>query len=357
MKLVTSYSYTANVIMPRKRNPIEVMVQDKVTVEIKEYKKVDAPVAFIVDGEKIHFFNKKLWKICYRSIADCENKKVTLAQVKENTENCGENYKYSSSSTEAPFYGKWHSARYRIENGEKVETTKELKDSCREWVSDNKRETLKEIRSSARNLVSIDGIMYETTSEPRYFVITFGLGRNHGGTGMGISHFYNSNLRKDLYFNALQYDEACRCGKEVANNRGDMESVRRIGYSKIEVLMPEAVKLKPNKKRGKLKYEDILEISKSRALKVEEFDEVFPIIQNGDEIMQLDEYSDAISHSKKYDEVNPYRHIWTCVDGESNKLILLNGYHLCNRLYYVVSPEPWGTGEDTDKDIYIEAEY
>lgn len=53
----------------------------------------------------------------------------------------------------------------------------------------------------------------------------------------------------------------------------------------------------------------------------------------------------------------PYQHIWSIVDGESGKLILLNGYHKVNVLDYLVCKTPWGTGKDSDKDVYLEIEY
>ena len=55
-----------------------------------------------------------------------------------------------------------------------------------------------------------------------------------------------------------------------------------------------------------------------------------------------------------------FRHVWTRVDGDSGKLILLNGYHMCNRLDYCLTKEPWGKDglEIKDyNDIYIEVTY
>lgn len=93
---------------------------------------------------------------------------------------------------------------------------------------------------------------------------------------------------------------------------------------------------------------------------VEEFDEAFdPLWEPDDEqLWQFDSYDDAIIEARKFDTTNPYRHIWTVVDGDSGEqLIVINGYHLVNRLFYLVCKHPWGTGEESDKDIYIEAEY
>ena len=52
-----------------------------------------------------------------------------------------------------------------------------------------------------------------------------------------------------------------------------------------------------------------------------------------------------------------YQHVWTRVDGESGRLILLNGWHICNRLDYVLCTEPWGSGKESDSEVYIEVRY
>ena len=53
----------------------------------------------------------------------------------------------------------------------------------------------------------------------------------------------------------------------------------------------------------------------------------------------------------------PYQHIWTLVDGDSGKCCLINGWHRCDRLAYVVCEVPWGDGSDNDSNVYIESKY
>ena len=50
-----------------------------------------------------------------------------------------------------------------------------------------------------------------------------------------------------------------------------------------------------------------------------------------------------------------FRHIWTIIDADGDDCILLNGFHIVNRLGYVFCRKPWGYGTNDDKDIYIEA--
>ena len=83
-----------------------------------------------------------------------------------------------------------------------------------------------------------------------YNIITFGLGHNHGGTGFFITYHYNSNIGNKNYFNALEREDAISYGKQVALNRGDTESVERMGIKNIEVKMPEMVRRSPQQEHG-----------------------------------------------------------------------------------------------------------
>lgn len=98
----------------------------------------------------------------------------------------------------------------------------------------------------------IDGVIYERASEPRYAIVTFGLGHNHGGTGYFIENFYNPNISKNNYFNALEFDKMKERALEIANSRGDTKDISRIQESrvKIEVHDPSVIKCNPQKEHG-----------------------------------------------------------------------------------------------------------
>jgi hypothetical protein len=111
-----------------------------------------------------------------------------------------------------------------------------------------------EIAAEANRFLLIDGEIWEETGEPRYCIYTFGLGHNHAGIGVSLSvvNFYNSNISKDRYFSALEYDTAVQTAIEIAVDRGDTDSldfIRNPKY-KIEVLIPEAVQTKPQAEAG-----------------------------------------------------------------------------------------------------------
>ena len=74
----------------------------------------------------------------------------------------------------------------------------------------------------------------------------------------------------------------------------------------------------------------------------------------GDDLLELKEKASAIAEKNG---TKPYQHIWTVVDGDSGDLLLLNGWHLCNRINYVLCENAWGDGTENDSKIYIEAKY
>lgn len=108
----------------------------------------------------------------------------------------------------------------------------------------------KEINKRAKKFLIIDGVIWQQCGEPRYVIVTFGLGHNHGGTGLFVEEYYNSNISNKRYFSALQGKEAIEEFNRVAAGRGDTESVGNYKEEMIEVLMPECVKLNPQKDHG-----------------------------------------------------------------------------------------------------------
>ncbi len=255
MKLTVPYIYEAKVKMPGKRKETSYIIEDKLTVEIKEYSQNDFPVALIIhSGENktlLHYANKRLFK---KQLDNGEP--VAIDLVKENTENKGENYIYSKSSEAAPFFDNytnplstdpcWKISSAYVSKDEKRYTKEEIMKSCREWVSDNKAAQIKAIRDTAKKLVVFEGNMYEVAKEPFYQTVCFGLGNNHASTALMVSTVLNSSH----YYNALEYERALEESIETANRRGDTNSIESIKskYSYIEVLIPEAVKMKPMKK-------------------------------------------------------------------------------------------------------------
>ena len=109
-------------------------------------------------------------------------------------------------------------------------------------------------------------------------------------------------------------------------------------------------------------YEQIIEISKKKALTVKQFDRYFKPLEQ-DSTYLIDSSNKAEQIAKEYiNELNldtePYQHIWTVLEGESGNMCTINGYHICNRMGYMVCETPWGSGDIyEDKWLHIEAKY
>jgi hypothetical protein len=108
---------------------------------------------------------------------------------------------------------------------------------------------VKRYRSYYQDYILVDGYVWRRCGEPRYVVNTFGLGHNHGGTGLFVEEYYNQNIPASNYFSALDGDAAVAYANKVAERRGDTESMGRF-EKMIEVLIPEAVTIRPETEHG-----------------------------------------------------------------------------------------------------------
>lgn len=97
----------------------------------------------------------------------------------------------------------------------------------------------------------VDGVAYRRAGEPRYVVMTFGLGQNHGGTACMMDSHYNQNIGREAYFNLLQRDAAVAYATQVATNRGDTKDLPIKPHGpKFEVLIPEAIQVNSATQHG-----------------------------------------------------------------------------------------------------------
>ena len=89
------------------------------------------------------------------------------------------------------------------------------------------------VQRSADKYLVIDGKMWQKTAEPVYTVSTFGLGGNHGGTGLMVSEprnplSHDRRIRDDNTFTLDEFEEAKAHALKVALGRGDTKSVALI---------------------------------------------------------------------------------------------------------------------------------
>lgn len=116
-------------------------------------------------------------------------------------------------------------------------------------ISTTREECQKALRQEVKQYLIIDGAIWEQAGEPRYVVHTFGLGHNHGGTALMVTSHYNDNIPNKNYFSALDGDAAVAYANKVAERRGDTNDVGKF-EKMIEVLIPEAVTIRPLQEHG-----------------------------------------------------------------------------------------------------------
>lgn len=112
------------------------------------------------------------------------------------------------------------------------------------YESRSRCEYLKYITRLASKFLIVGGDVYERCYEPYYSVTTFGLGRNHGGTGFFVS-WADKETRKIYGYSAIDHKAAIEGAVKCALRRGDTDSegyIRRSGNGSIKVLLPECIK-------------------------------------------------------------------------------------------------------------------
>lgn len=225
MKIRTWIKYEESYLPPRCRKLRYKRCEEHIDVNLREVKLEDLRLAFednSYQGKgKIYSYKNKLWskvKMPNLSIIEGLNIKTPLDYLVWCNDNCST---YFFFEFDREIHG----------------------------VDTSRQAVIKRVRKNMNTYLLVDGELYCTCAEPRYVVNTFGLGHNHGGTGMFCGYFYNDNIGKQNYFSALEGDKAVAYANYVAKRRGDTNDV---GKFKPFIIchMPELVKIKPNKQHG-----------------------------------------------------------------------------------------------------------
>lgn len=114
---------------------------------------------------------------------------------------------------------------------------------------DLKEQVIEALEKSADKYRVKGETLFISEGEPMYCVATFGLGHNHGGTGLMTDYYYNGNISKERYFNANHGDEAVAEANRIAAARGDTNDVGRF-RAHIKVYEPGLVKRDPKSEHG-----------------------------------------------------------------------------------------------------------
>ena len=208
MIIKVPYKYTESIIPKRCRKPRPVEFKDILSVEVREVSTMDAPVAIIehdnvLEKESLAFrwFDNRLW---------------------------------TNVSTFRPHDGKY----------------KNIHDYFKSHSYVTKEKVIQQIEECANSNILINHKIFHPAGEPRYVIMTFGLGCNHGGTALMTDYSYNSNIHHARYYRIDQRQEAIAESERIALSRGDTKDVPITPHSNFEILIPEAIRLNPVAEHG-----------------------------------------------------------------------------------------------------------
>jgi len=223
VKIQIPYAYGEQTIPPRCRKPRQVGRKAVATVTIKDVTPGEAPVAIVQPGY--------------------DRQGTPFART----------YRWFGGRLYAPYRrqavsrGPWRGQTLKQFHAKPIRERGSL------W---NKHgEIRRDILRWARSILFVDGERWEVAGEPRYVIMTFGLGCNHGlgwGTSLCTDNGYNSNIGRDRYYRIDEFDRAVVAATAIATGRGDTKALPIPGQdpTRFQILIPEAVKLCPAKEHG-----------------------------------------------------------------------------------------------------------
>jgi len=235
MQVKILFSYVENIVPPRCRNPRPVRFHDgELKIKIQEIEGHEAPVAIRGHGSLLR--NPELnYTLVYRWWRGLLWSPLRIDSGQPRGLSAGD---------EDWAYKPWPAVLdLRTENAMLQSHEYDLSVCAHEG-----RHAIESyFKRAARSHVLIDGVAHRPAGEPRYVVMTFGLGRNHGGTACMVADYYNSNIRREAYFHLLEREQAIKYATEIAIAREDTKSlpIQPHGPS-WEVLIPDAIRVPSN---------------------------------------------------------------------------------------------------------------
>ena len=230
MKITIPYRHTVDVVPPRCRKPRGVQRDGATTVSIHEVSSAEAPVAIVQSARVV--FNGDRRRTEYRW---WDGRLWILDRFQRS---CGARYESQRA------------AQFRADPWPQRFTLGAYPDDSHQPRAYHQRR----LRRFARRHLFINGWRYKEADEPRYVVMTFGLGHNHGGWGTCLStdNGYNVNIGRDCYFRCDQYAEAEAAAERTARARDDTKAlpIKHQRPDRFEIQIPEAVRLHPAREHG-----------------------------------------------------------------------------------------------------------
>ncbi len=231
MEFKVEYKYTKDWIPPRCRKPRPGTFEGEITVSVDEVTSEEAPVVALVNEQRY-----------------CGNDPRN--EVIEIRSHDGKFYVLAKDS----YVGPCRTACESVERlGEILRG-----DDYLHYLSE--RKVIASIRDEASHWLIVDGEVWYECGEPRYEIVTFGLGHNHGGTSWFVEYCYNSNLSWRAYFNANDFERMVESFFDTALGRGDTNDAHRCAMELadgsyregryIEVIDPSVFKCDPRCEHG-----------------------------------------------------------------------------------------------------------
>ena len=87
----------------------------------------------------------------------------------------------------------------------------------------------------------------------------------------------------------------------------------------------------------------------------DEFDTQFKPVENieqGQGIYQFNAYDAKDKAFLQYMAINYPAHIWTRIDGDDGSIYNINGWHIVNRIDYIITEVPWLKNHDYEVRYY-----
>ena len=89
-------------------------------------------------------------------------------------------------------------------------------------VDKSRAAMIRKAKKAMSKYLLVNGVLYERTTKPEYFILTFGC----GGDGTGLFVKYPARRDCGWHFPATKGDEAVAKAKEIAMSRKDFDSVK-----------------------------------------------------------------------------------------------------------------------------------
>lgn len=227
MKVDLNIRYTEMVTPPRCRKPRPEDGETTISVNIKEVPEERAPVAFVVKEydhqlREVRLVSGKLYRQ-YQVPQYQEEKRDRKTPLWINSNSKSINWQWLIGDS-AAIYCSSSDLHY--------------------WNYGSLKDNIYRARNLAKEYIIVNGNVYILTGEPYYSVTCFGLGNNHGGTGLFVK-WSKINCKTVFGYTPLDKGAAINSAIEIAENRGDSKDIERLRaceFYDIKVLIPSAVK-------------------------------------------------------------------------------------------------------------------